>query len=76
MSGRFPVVTGQELVRALEKLGFFVKRQKGSHVSMYRELDKRRTTVPVHKGVDLPGGTLRGILKDVDVSPEQLREVL
>ncbi len=76
MSGRYPVLTGEELVKALEKLGFVTRRQKGSHVSMRRERDGRRATIPVHKGRDVPSGTLRGILKDADVSPEQLKEIL
>ena len=65
-----------ELVRALEKLGFEAQRQKGSHLTMRRESDGRRATVPIHKGRDIPNGTLRGILKDADVTAEQLLEVL
>lgn len=73
MSGRYPVVTGPVLVAALEKCGFIVRRQKGNHLHMYRELDGRRATVPIHKGRDIPIGTLRGILNDADISPEELK---
>ena len=76
MSGRYPVVTGPRLVKALEKLGFAPHRQKGSHLTLKRESDKRRVTVPILKGVDLPPGTLRGILVDADITPEQLKELL
>ena len=76
MSGRYPVVTGLELVAALEKFGYVSRRQKGSHLHMYREADGRRVTIPVHKGKDLPVGTLRGIMKDANVLPEELKQVL
>ncbi len=76
MTDKFPVVTGQKLVKALEKAGFVSRRQKGSHLHMFRESDRRRVTVPIHKGRDIPTGTLRGILKDAEITPDQLRELL
>lgn len=57
MSDKLPRITGEQLVRALERAGFERKRQKGSHVHLRRESDKRRVTVPVHQGADLPIGT-------------------
>ena len=59
----------------LLKLGFEVKRQKGSHV-FYRHADGRTTTVPRHKGKDLPRSLTRKILNDINLSPEQLKEEL
>ena len=43
---------------------------------MFRNADKRRVTVPVHKGKDLPLGTLKAILKDADILVEQFLELL
>lgn len=76
MTDKFPVVTGQRLVKALEKAGFVSRRQKGSHLHMFRESDGRRVTIPIHKGRDIPTGTLRGILKDAEITPDELRELL
>lgn len=76
MSDKLPRVSGEQLVRALERAGFEKKRQKGSHVHLRRESDQRRVTVPVHKGADLPIGTLRGILRDAEISPEDFRQLL
>jgi predicted RNA binding protein YcfA (HicA-like mRNA interferase family) len=67
MTKRFPVITGTELVRALEKAGFVIRRQKGSHVHMFRDSDGKRVTVPVHKAKDIPHGTLRSILRDAEI---------
>ena len=76
MTRRIPVVTGAELVRALLRVGFIVKGQKGSHVHLRRESDSRRVTVPVHAGRDVPVGTLKGILKDAGVTTEQLIDLI
>ncbi|MEW6419602.1 MAG: type II toxin-antitoxin system HicA family toxin [Nitrospirota bacterium] len=51
MSPKFPVVTSDEVIKVLQKIGFRFKRQSGSsHAVYYREADKRRTNVPIHKG--------------------------
>lgn len=76
MSEKFPRVTCDELIRVLKKAGFVEKRQKGSHLTMWRESDKRRATVPVHRGREVPLGTLRGILRDADISDEEFRALL
>ena len=57
------------MVRFLEQRGFTVVRIRGSHHVM--ALREQRTTVPVHANQVLKIGTLRGILRDVDVSPAE-----
>lgn len=76
MSEKLPRIDCQELVRALERAGFVKKRQKGSHLHMWREADKKRVTVPVHKGKIVPPRTLRAILRDADISIEEFRDLL
>ncbi|MCJ7431879.1 MAG: type II toxin-antitoxin system HicA family toxin [Anaerolineales bacterium] len=76
MSEKFPRVTCDELVRVLKNAGFVEKRQKGSHLTLWRESDKRRATVPVHPGREVPIGTLSGILRDTDISAEDFRSLL
>ena len=77
MSGsKLPILKPEELIRALEKIGFTCTRKsKGSHFR-YKHLDGRRTTVPVHKGKDISRGLLRKILRDVDISVEELHQLL
>jgi predicted RNA binding protein YcfA (HicA-like mRNA interferase family) len=76
VSEKLPRINGQELVRALECAGFVKKRQKGSHLHMWRGQDKKRVTVPVHKGKIVPPGTLRSILRDANISVEDFRKLL
>lgn len=70
-----PAIRGERVVRALERAGFKVARISGSHHIM-RHPDGRGTTVPVHTGRDVAKGTLRGILDDVGLSIDELRDLL
>jgi len=76
MTQKIPVMTGPELIRALEAIGFVARRQKGSHLHLFRESDHRRVTVPIHKGKDIPVGTLKAILKDAGLTADELRKLL
>ena len=60
---KLPVLTGEELIKVLEKMGFEKVRQKGSHVRL-KHPDGRVTTVPIHKGRDIPKGLLRKIIRE------------
>ncbi len=73
---RLPVLKSMDLIKALEKLGFArTRKSKGSHFR-YRHPNGRKTTVPVHKGNDISRGLLRKILRDVDISIEELKKLL
>ena len=72
-----PQVTGAELIRALERMGFYVHRKKGSHHFLYYSGDRNRfAVVAVHKGETIPPGTLRTILRTAKVSVEELKRHL
>ena len=73
---RLPDVSGAELVKALQKAGFVVLRQKGSQVSMSKsEGDEHwRTIVPMHS--EIARGTLHDILKQCGLTRDELRELL
>jgi len=68
---RLPRLKGRELVRLLEKIGFKIVRTRGSHFSL-KHADGRGTTVPVHAGEIIGPGLLRSILRDVELSVEDL----
>ncbi len=72
---RLPRAKGREIVRALEKSGFAVDRTRGSHVFL-KHADGRATAVPVHSGETLGPGLLRAILRDVEMSVDELIELL
>jgi predicted RNA binding protein YcfA (HicA-like mRNA interferase family) len=69
---KLPRVSGAEVVRALERLGFSKVRQSGSHVIMRRE--SKGCVVPMHAEVKV--GTLAGVLRQADVSPEEFMSAL
>ena len=69
---KFPGLSGKEIVRALEKLGFHVARQSGSHILMKR--DEKGCAVPNHKEVKV--GTVNGILRQAAISPEEFQQAL
>jgi len=56
-------MTGRDVLRRIRQLGGVVVRQEGSHVRV--ELGSCKTTVSVHRGEDLPPGTLRAIERDL-----------
>ncbi len=72
---RLPGLTGRELVAALSRAGFQVARIKGSH-HLLRHADGRTTTVPVHVGETTGPGLLAKILRDCELTREQLRQYL
>lgn len=63
---KLPRISGAEAIRALERLGFAVIRQSGSHVVMRR--DASGCVVPLHR--ELKTGTLAGALRQAGVSAE------
>ena len=71
MSPRLPTLTAQKVLATLERKGFVQVRQSGSHIVL-KHADGRRTTVPVHKGRDLGKGLLRQIMRDANLTVEDL----
>jgi predicted RNA binding protein YcfA (HicA-like mRNA interferase family) len=68
--GKLPRVSGAEVVKTLESLGFIVARQRGSHIVM--RCGAVGCVVPNHR--ELKTGTLIGILKQAGVTPEAFAE--
>ncbi len=72
MNPRLPVVSGKDVIRVLQKFGYEVARQKGSHVRLRHVSDPQKVpvTVPMHD--EIAFGTLKRILQDAKLSVEQL----
>ena len=64
---KLPHVSGSAVVKALERLGFTKIRQSGSHVIMRR--GSKGCVVPMHSEVKV--GTLAGVLRQADISPDE-----
>ncbi|MCB0167048.1 MAG: type II toxin-antitoxin system HicA family toxin [Anaerolineae bacterium] len=71
---KLPRISGRECVRALEKLGFYIRRQRGSHIVLRRDHPFTQLVVPDHKELDR--GTLRSIIRQVGLSIDDFTELL
>ncbi len=70
---KFPLLSGRQVVKALERLGFVETHRKGSHVKM-KHADGRTIVFPFHDEIDR--FTLKGALRDADIDSEDfLRNV-
>ncbi len=67
-------ISGKDLCKILEKLGFEKIHGKGSHVR-FKHPDGRRTVVPIHGNEDLGKGLLLEILKQIRISKEEYEEL-
>jgi len=72
---RLPIVDFKQMEKVLQHLGFETVRQKGSHI-FYRHHDGRTTTLPNHPGRDLARPLIREVIREIELSPEQFREML
>lgn len=74
---KLPVVSGKDTVKALSKAGFIFVRQRGSHVTLAKEIAPNKyliTVVPMHK--ELAKGTLRKIIADSGLSVQEFVKLL
>jgi predicted RNA binding protein YcfA (HicA-like mRNA interferase family) len=73
---KLPVVSGREAIKAFERIGYHVVRQRGSHIRLRDESDPdhRPLTVPDHK--TLKTGLLRKLLRDADLTVDEFLELL
>jgi predicted RNA binding protein YcfA (HicA-like mRNA interferase family) len=72
---KLPAVSAVQVITALEKLGFAIVRQKGSHVRLRHE-DGRVVTVPIHFGKTIGKGLLLKILRDANLTRDEFISLL
>ena len=74
---RLPSVTARDVIRALQNAGFSIVRTTGSHYRLVHDIDPtRQTTVALHKGKDIPRGTLRDIIKQAGLTVDEFIDLL
>ena len=71
---KLPRLSGRDCVKALTKVGFYQKRQHGSHIILRRDNPFAQLVVPEHKELDR--GTLRAILRQADLSVDEFNALL
>jgi predicted RNA binding protein YcfA (HicA-like mRNA interferase family) len=70
---RLPVCSGQDAIRAFEKLGYQMDHQTGSHIIL-RHPQMRRLTVPNHR--ELAKGTLRVLIREAGLTKDEFVNLL
>jgi predicted RNA binding protein YcfA (HicA-like mRNA interferase family) len=75
MAERLPAPWASRIVKALERAGFVVKRQTGSHVILIRAGLRRPVVVPMHRR-ELPRATVRDIITQAELTVEEFLEQL
>ncbi len=70
---KLPVVSGMETIKALSKIGYYVRNQKGSHVHLRHPI-RKPLTVPMHSTI--AKGTLKEIIKSAGITEEEFLELL
>ncbi|MBM3143059.1 MAG: type II toxin-antitoxin system HicA family toxin [Chloroflexi bacterium] len=70
MKQELPSLKPREVVEALERVGFSIKRQTGSHIILYKSGLRRPLSIPVHPK-DLPKGTIRAIIRQANLTVEE-----
>jgi predicted RNA binding protein YcfA (HicA-like mRNA interferase family) len=70
---RLPVLSGREVLKALSRLGYYVRSQGGSHVHL-RHSTRPPLTIPMHP--EIARGTLRAIIRDAGLTVEEFLRLL
>lgn len=73
MNMKLPVVSGKDVIKALSKIGYYVRDRKGSHVHL-RHPYRKPLTVPDHP--EVAKGTLRAIIKEAGLTVEEFLDLL
>ena len=74
---KLPAISPEDCIKALTKAGFYISRQKGSHVQMRRDAPPPARTVPVPVGKkSLPRGTLSAIIRQAGLSVDEFVNLL
>ena len=67
---------GEEVVRAFERAGWEITRQRSSHVILEKEGHEATLSVPVHKGKNVKRGTLRDLIRDAGMTVDEFLECI
>ena len=72
---KLPRLTARQIIAVLEKVGFSLARQSGSHM-IFKNVSGKRATVPFHSAKTLQPKVLKSILRDANLTTEDLEKLL
>ena len=73
---KLPVVSGKDVVKALSKIGFEHVRTTGSHAILNKQTEQGKVTIPVPLHKELAKGTLKSIMKQAELTLDDLLKLL
>lgn len=73
---KLPVIKDRQFIKAIKMLGFVEHQERGTSHLVFKHPDGRRTTVARHQGKDIPRGTLRAIIRDLNISIVEFINIL
>ncbi|MBI3680602.1 MAG: type II toxin-antitoxin system HicA family toxin [Acidobacteria bacterium] len=73
---RFGSLKPREVLRALQKAGFYIHETSGSHVHLKHRVKPGRVTVPNHQGFDLPKAIVRSIIRQAGLTNDEFADLL
>lgn len=73
---KIPIISGDQAIKCFKKLGYEVSRQKGSHIRMHHKSDSNKKPLTIPRHGELGKGLLRKLARDIEISIEQLIELL
>jgi predicted RNA binding protein YcfA (HicA-like mRNA interferase family) len=71
---KLPIISGGQAVKAFQRVGWHVDRQRGSHVVLLKTGSIVSLSVPQHK--ELAPGTLRSLLRNAEMTVDELLQLL
>jgi len=75
MKQELPALKPREVIAALQKDGFVLRRQTGSHAILYKANIRRPLSIPIHTK-DIPRGTLKAIIRQANLTISEFLELL
>lgn len=75
MSEKLPRVSADKVIKVLERIGFVLVRQSGSH-KIYKNKDGVRVTVPYHSGKTIHPKILKSFLRDSDLTIDEFKKLM
>jgi len=76
MAARIGSLKPREVIRALQRAGFYIHEQSGSHAQMKHPTKPGRVTVPNHQGFDLPRPIVKSIIRQAGLTNDEFVALL
>jgi len=76
VSPKLPAVTSKQLAAVAQRLGFALRRQRGSHAVYVRASDNTRVVIPMHSGTTLEAQDSPRHHRDLKLTADEFQKLL